>query len=296
MHRGGRSRVLVLLYHRVLPGRKADDLDRFLSVSWEQFTAQMDVLAAAKCAAPLGSMAEEPSTDDRPIRVAVTFDDGYADVLEYALPILQQRHIPATVFLTTGFCDGSTAAWWEQIAQCLRVTCSSGSERTLRYRELVRRYQRRPPTDRKQKPELAFSMPANSGSDEQRKFLTPDEVRWAAGRGLTFENHTHSHICVAALSEDEMSYECGRAASLITAWTGRTPQVFAFPGGGWHDISPRSLRTLARAGYPAAFASASRGARWHDWTSWLRRAHIRVLPRRPVEWTTTMEEFRSWLT
>jgi peptidoglycan/xylan/chitin deacetylase (PgdA/CDA1 family) len=39
--------------------------------------------------------------------VVLTFDDGYRDNLIHALPILQQHRLPATIFLTAGFADGS---------------------------------------------------------------------------------------------------------------------------------------------------------------------------------------------
>src|ERR1700689_2251180 len=32
----------------------------------------------------------------------ITFDDGYQDVIERAAPILSQRHLSATMFVTTG--------------------------------------------------------------------------------------------------------------------------------------------------------------------------------------------------
>jgi peptidoglycan/xylan/chitin deacetylase (PgdA/CDA1 family) len=39
--------------------------------------------------------------------VAVTFDDGYADVHEYALPVLQKYSIHPTLFMLTGLADGN---------------------------------------------------------------------------------------------------------------------------------------------------------------------------------------------
>jgi peptidoglycan/xylan/chitin deacetylase (PgdA/CDA1 family)/SAM-dependent methyltransferase len=47
--------------------------------------------------------------------VAVTFDDGYAGVLSIALPILDRFQIPATVFVSSGYLDGKTEFWWDDL-------------------------------------------------------------------------------------------------------------------------------------------------------------------------------------
>ena len=51
--------------------------------------------------------------------VAVTFDDGYADNLEIAAPILAKHRIPATLFIATGLVDAHGPPWWDQLASLL---------------------------------------------------------------------------------------------------------------------------------------------------------------------------------
>jgi peptidoglycan/xylan/chitin deacetylase (PgdA/CDA1 family) len=41
--------------------------------------------------------------------IAITFDDGYLDVLERAAPILDQRRIPGTAFVISGLVDGQSS-------------------------------------------------------------------------------------------------------------------------------------------------------------------------------------------
>lgn len=62
--------------------------------------------------------------------VVITFDDGYRDLLTYALPVLQKYKFPATIYLVTGYC-GMSNDWpgqpdsiprlplldWDQIKQ-----------------------------------------------------------------------------------------------------------------------------------------------------------------------------------
>ena len=44
---------------------------------------------------------------------AITFDDGFETTIDNAIPELQQREIPATIFLTTGYL-GRCADWWPE--------------------------------------------------------------------------------------------------------------------------------------------------------------------------------------
>jgi peptidoglycan/xylan/chitin deacetylase (PgdA/CDA1 family) len=44
--------------------------------------------------------------------VVATFDDGYADNLQHALPIFEKHHAPMTIYVTTGMITGSLYCWW----------------------------------------------------------------------------------------------------------------------------------------------------------------------------------------
>jgi peptidoglycan/xylan/chitin deacetylase (PgdA/CDA1 family) len=90
---------IVLVYHR-----ENDEMRDGVTVSREQFDRQMQLLRREYPVVPLEDIAKGRTRRDtrRPV-VAVTFDDGYLDNFENALPILSRHHIPATFFVSTGF-------------------------------------------------------------------------------------------------------------------------------------------------------------------------------------------------
>jgi peptidoglycan/xylan/chitin deacetylase (PgdA/CDA1 family) len=51
-----------------------------------------------------------------PRAVALTFDDGYRDSLDVAVPLLRRWGLPATFFLVPGLLDGTVSSWWEVVA------------------------------------------------------------------------------------------------------------------------------------------------------------------------------------
>jgi peptidoglycan/xylan/chitin deacetylase (PgdA/CDA1 family) len=51
--------------------------------------------------------------------IALTFDDGFADFLAEALPILQRYNVPATLYVTTAFVDG-TSQWLKREGEAQR--------------------------------------------------------------------------------------------------------------------------------------------------------------------------------
>lgn len=94
--------IRILMYHRVCPAESYDQL----VVHPDRFAAQMQWLNEHARVISLEEAVAELSIGVRRPGIVVTFDDGYRDNLEYALPVLTRLAIPATIFITTEFCDG----------------------------------------------------------------------------------------------------------------------------------------------------------------------------------------------
>jgi peptidoglycan/xylan/chitin deacetylase (PgdA/CDA1 family) len=114
----GRSdkKALILLYHRTA---KVNSDPWGLSVTPRHFAEHLEVLR--QCATPIQlQQLVQTSFDDLPERsVVVTFDDGYADNLYNAKPLLERYAIPATIFLTTGYIGYEREFWWDELDRLL---------------------------------------------------------------------------------------------------------------------------------------------------------------------------------
>lgn len=96
----------ILMYHRVADLPEYDQL----TVTTANFEKQIAWLARNRNVKPLGDLLEriQEGTAGRNL-VAVTFDDGYLDNLENALPILEKYQVPATIYVTSAFAAQSAS-------------------------------------------------------------------------------------------------------------------------------------------------------------------------------------------
>ena len=110
-------RTLILLYHRIAALRS--DPWR-LGVTPGHFAEHLEVLRQHASVLRLQQLSRAISEGDLPDRsVVVTFDDGYADNLHNAKPLLESHGVPATVFVTTGYVGRGREFWWDELERLL---------------------------------------------------------------------------------------------------------------------------------------------------------------------------------
>lgn len=112
--------VIVLLYHRVAD-LQADP--QALAVHPDCFAEHLEHIAAHHQVLPLSQLVSAV-TSGEPIesQVAITFDDGYADNLEIALPILERFEMPATVFVTPQCDESPREFWWDELERIVLLS------------------------------------------------------------------------------------------------------------------------------------------------------------------------------
>lgn len=115
--KGVEARGLILMYHRV---NELGPDPWSLCVSPANFSEHLDVLRTHAESVPLPALLSTlgGGHSSRPA-VSLTFDDGYADNLLFAQPILERHGVPATVFVTSGYVGGTREFWWDELESLL---------------------------------------------------------------------------------------------------------------------------------------------------------------------------------
>ncbi|GAB2459211.1 hypothetical protein GCM10027062_43820 [Nocardioides hungaricus] len=106
----GARGLTVLGWHRV------DGDSRGLSTGVDDFRRHLDAIGEwGATVLPLEEAAARLTAGTLPERaLALTFDDGYASVVETAWPILRERGLPATLFAVSGFLTGDHRFAWDR--------------------------------------------------------------------------------------------------------------------------------------------------------------------------------------
>ena len=133
---GGRSPhgATLLIYHRV-GGGSPDERD----LAEDAFRQQLDALAGVDVVG-IDQALDRLERGDREPSTVLTFDDGFGDVYDNAWPLLRERSLPFTIYLSTAYVggtmrwDGSTAKaagpalTWSQLAEMVESgLCTVGN-------------------------------------------------------------------------------------------------------------------------------------------------------------------------
>jgi peptidoglycan/xylan/chitin deacetylase (PgdA/CDA1 family) len=124
--------IPVLLYHSV--SRHPSSWIAPFTVDPGTFRRHLDLIAGAgRTALTVSALRAGIAGGQMPARpVLITFDDGFADTLEVAAPLLAGRGLPATVYLTTGFLGGRSPGGdamlsWAGVAELGASGCELGA-------------------------------------------------------------------------------------------------------------------------------------------------------------------------
>ena len=110
-------RPLILMYHRI--GASGQD-PWGISVSGKYFEEQLDALRGRRKIIGLSELAAQLRRSEMtPDSAVITFDDGYADNLHHAKPLLERYGFPATIFVTSSAIGRKTEFYWDELERIL---------------------------------------------------------------------------------------------------------------------------------------------------------------------------------
>jgi peptidoglycan/xylan/chitin deacetylase (PgdA/CDA1 family) len=228
-----------------------------------------------------------------------TFDDGYADNLTHALPVMESFAAPFTVYVATGMATGKVDAWWLGLAAMVR------SRDSIELPEFDRRFDCADRAGKKQTflaietlihsnfdalPAVKTAI-ADSGIDcmalARREALTVDQLQSLASSPLvTIGAHGERHINLARASTAEAEQDMIECRHALEDTIGRDVVHFAYPFGHANACGPREARIAHAAGFRTA-VTTRRGTLFPAHLD-----HLHALPREPLNGNDTPASLR----
>lgn len=299
-------RLLILGYH----GISLDDeheWDPGLFITQDQFADRLTfLLRNGYRILPLREALSGLSRGELPAKaVTITFDDGNYDFYAKAFPVLKELGLPATVFLTTYYCEFqrpvfdmiSSYLLWKAHGRSLCLNGLDGESEVLdlttaESREIAHRwiyaFVRMAGLSAEEKDALARSMAERMGIDYDRiiaqrllSLMTPDEVREVAQYSIDIQLHTHRHR--TPLDQSLLVREIQDNRSRIRQYTGRQADHLCYPGG---DQDPQIFPWLEQEQVRSAVTSLPGLA--------TREGHPLLIPRLLDNGGMSMVDFASW--
>jgi peptidoglycan/xylan/chitin deacetylase (PgdA/CDA1 family) len=280
----------ILMYHAVQdePAAWADRLGGIVHATGV-FRGQMELLAREFEPANLEQVAGFVNgQNDLPRRaVLVTFDDGYADNIEVAAPILRQLGITAAFYVTVGCIESGELPWparlrfafrttrrevWQD-ANGVRFSLKTEGDREQAFRHICPLVGRLSGAAQRSfiiDVERQLHVEAASGS--KRMMMTAEQLRQLRAQGHIVGSHTMSHPNVAELASEDRGYELGESRKTLEAMLDEPVKHFAYPCPSppacWSEATAAAC---AAAGYETSLTTAGGLARRGDNAQMLKR-------------------------
>lgn len=249
MSPAGRSaRLNVLIFHRVL--REPDPLFPD-EVDAARFDELLGWVQSWFNVLPLDEAARRLQDGSLPARAAaLSFDDGYADNHDVALPLLSRRGLPCSFFVATGFLDGGRM-WNDTLVEAVRRSSlpmldlrgmrdakgddlgQHGLGDTAVRRELLGRLIGRvkylAPVPRLACVDAIAARAEINPPDDL--MMTSEQVRALRRAGMQIGAHTVSHPILATLDVNAAADEIARSRAALEAVLDERVSLFAYPNG-----------------------------------------------------------------
>jgi L-malate glycosyltransferase len=247
-HLAGR-RHLILTFHRVRPaGVPADEFDTCPSVDADQFRDILRFVKARYRVMPLRDLCRDRVSSEP--MAAVTFDDGWRDNHDMALPVLRELGVPATIFVATGKIGATEAFWQQHLGELFRRCAADDGGRlgtrlrsTLRlapgtaldrscYIATVARWKSRTLEECQAALETLVGQ-APGRESPARQFMNCEELRELTSAGIALGSHGVSHRILTVEGADTVAHELTESRRALEAITGTTVDMIAYPNGSY---------------------------------------------------------------
>jgi peptidoglycan/xylan/chitin deacetylase (PgdA/CDA1 family) len=214
---------------------------------------------------------ERLKDDSLPPRAAIiTFDDGYADCVRVALPVLLEFGLPATFFVATGYLNGGWM-WNDRLVEALRtwkgdtldltadelgiVPMATLEQRRAALQSLQQSLKEYPLGDREA---IIARIERGAGRlNGSGPMMTDDQVRLLGKAGMQLGAHTVTHPILTQISLEDARREMTDARAYLENLVQQPVRHFAYPNGiPGGDYDGRHVEMARTIGFKSAFSTA----------------------------------------
>lgn len=259
------------MLHRVLPEEERNQftLNKDLAISPEKL--EEFILLFKEKGYAFVSLDEvqawlEKKTTIRQKFICLTFDDGYRDNLIHGVPVLEKHAVPATIYVTNCFPNGTGILWWyhfethAKTAKKLTLNSSVGrfdfsweniEQAHAQFGKISEAIKSIPiaelPTvlmEAFEKTALEFEALCRSVS------LSWEEIAAISKHPLiTIGAHTMQHVSVKQQATSDVENEMRLSKQELEHFIGKEVKHFAYPFGGTFDVGLRDLELAQHVGF-----------------------------------------------
>ena len=200
---------------------------------------------------------------------ALTFDDGYRDTRDFALPILESHRAAFTVFCATGFIERTARLWWLELEEAVRrldaveivrdglrwrLEARTPAEKSMAYDRVYWSLRARPESELLDVVgELARRAEVSTAALADQLFMDWNEVAAFANHPLvSIGAHSHTHRRLAQWPLAEAREEMAGSKTALEARIGRRVESFAYPVGDPTSAGPREFELARETGFACA--------------------------------------------
>jgi peptidoglycan/xylan/chitin deacetylase (PgdA/CDA1 family) len=269
--------LTVLTYHRVgrPEGHRFDS--GVIDVSPETFEHQLAIVARYFQAVTTRELRDYFRGAPLPRNPAlITFDDGYRDNFEIALPLLLKHGLRATFFVASSFIEERRLFWWDRIAFVVKsskrerlaltypypieLRLEDRAEAQAQLLALVKSHRRLDLPRFLDELDRAAGVAFSQEQERQmadRELMTWTEVRALRLADMDVQSHTRHHRVLQTLAPEELDEELGGGRADVESALDANVAAVSYPVGGPIADHPEIRQSVERAGFELGFSNAT---------------------------------------
>jgi peptidoglycan/xylan/chitin deacetylase (PgdA/CDA1 family) len=238
----------VLMFHRVLPEKQIKLPNAYstfgILISQEYFEKVLSCLIENSFHFVTVSELTKHADSDKII--AITFDDGYSDNFEFALPSLQKFKVTATFFPVVNPCKHNSVLPIDLYYQCVDESELSNAERFDFIKGDTKRkfYWSEPEQQIRFVKTIFHKLPTQN----RVSYLQTEQIKYLVENNFEIGSHsvTHSLFTAEYMNENKIGFELNQSKIYLEEITGKPVTSFSFPSGYYNT---RAVELARENGY-----------------------------------------------